>query len=208
MTFLHEDKRILHSPLCLTRPSPVVPVAFLPACRDRFDLHMRCFFRKYQKAVARGVANWFLKAFIAADILISCFTFVFMARMIFGSASTQLCGSGCARNRYVNMRCETAQQPLPDGEYAKEKLCFMPQRSQKVWNSAPQNCGPRSETKIDITPNYCIQLCSIAETTALVVVSKKDTLSYNESIYPPAWAHRHIGGLFGHAQKTLSLCAR
>jgi len=71
------------------------------------------------------------------------------------------------------MRCKTSQQPLPDGEYAKEKLCFMPQRSQKALNSAPRNCGPWSETKIYITPKYCIQLCSIAETTALVVVSKR-----------------------------------
>jgi len=73
-----------------------------------------------------------LKAFMAADISISCFTNVFIARIIFGSESHQLCGSDCARNRYAAMRCKTSQQPLPDGEYAKEKLCFMPQRSQKA----------------------------------------------------------------------------
>ena len=66
-----------------------------------------------------------LKAFMAADILISCFINVFIVRIIFGSASTQLCGSGCARNRCATMRCKTSQQPLPDGEYAKEKLATL-----------------------------------------------------------------------------------
>jgi len=80
----------------------------------------------------RGETQIGVKAFMAADILISGFTNVFIARIIFGSASTQLCGSGCARNRCATMRCKTLQQPLPGGEYVKENLCFMPQRSQKA----------------------------------------------------------------------------
>jgi len=63
-----------------------------------------------------------LKAIMAADILISCFTNVFIVRIIFGTASTQLCGLGCARNRCATMRCKTSQQPLSDGKYTTEKL--------------------------------------------------------------------------------------
>ena len=66
-----------------------------------------------------------LKAIMAADILISCFTNVFIERIIFGTAPNQLCGSGCARNCCATMRCKTSQQPLPDGEYSTEKLATL-----------------------------------------------------------------------------------
>jgi len=89
-------------------------------------------FSKISKSGFARSRKLVLKAFIAADILISCFTNMFILRIIFGSASTQLCGSSCAGNHCVAMRCKTSQQPLPDGEYAKEKLGLMLHLSQKV----------------------------------------------------------------------------
>ena len=123
----------------LTRPFPVVPVAFAGLSQS---VRSTCavLYSKISKSGCVGRRKLVLKAFMAADILISGFTNVFIARIIFGSASTELCGSGCGRNRCATMRCKTSQQPLPGGEYVKENLCFMPQRSQKAWNCR-QSCS-------------------------------------------------------------------
>jgi len=120
------NENILRLPYFLTHPIPLESVAFLLAFRDRLDLHMQCLFRRYLRAVASKVV---VKAYIAAGIVISYITYIFMLKIMFGSASTQLRGRA---NRCAITRCKNSRQPLPEGKYAKEKLCFTPHFSENV----------------------------------------------------------------------------